>query len=82
MDSKKLVARALEVGQVVPAFNIPHLPMVKPIAQAVADENSIAMIQVARLEWEKFQSASLERVRTTKNMTSPALRACTLTMCR
>ena len=26
------------------------------------DENSVAMIQVARLEWEKFESESLERV--------------------
>lgn len=62
MDPKKIVRRALEIGQVVPAFNIPHLPMVKPIAEAVRDENSVAMIQVARLEWEKFESESLERV--------------------
>ena len=26
------------------------------------DENSVAMIQVARLEWEKFESESLERI--------------------
>lgn len=62
MNSKQIVARALEVGQVIPAFNIPYLPMLKPIAQAVKDENSVAMIQVARLEWEKFESESLERV--------------------
>ena len=62
MDAKHIVQKALENKLVVPAFNIPHLPMVKPIAQAVKDENSVAMIQVARLEWEKFESESLERV--------------------
>ena len=36
--------------------------MLKPIAQAVKDENSVAMIQVARLEWEKFESESLENI--------------------
>ena len=62
MDAKIVVRKALENKLVVPAFNIPHLPMVKPIVQAVVDENSVAMIQVARLEWEKFESESLERV--------------------
>ena len=36
--------------------------MVKPVIQAVVDMNSIAMIQVARVEWEKFGSQSLEAV--------------------
>ena len=62
MDAKVVVRKALENKLVVPAFNIPHLPMVKPIVQAVVDENSVAMIQVARLEWEKFESRSLEAV--------------------
>ena len=47
---------------VVPAFNIPNLNMVEPIIQAVVDENSVAMIQVARLEWEKMEAKSLEEV--------------------
>ena len=62
LDAKVVVRKALENKLVVPAFNIPHLPMVKPIVQAVVDEDSVAMIQVARLEWEKFESESLERV--------------------
>jgi ketose-bisphosphate aldolase len=62
MNSKQMVKRAFDLGLVIPAFNIPHLPMVEPVAQAVADENAVAMIQVARLEWEKFQSQSLEKV--------------------
>ena len=62
MDAKIIVRKALENGLVIPAFNIPHPPMLKAIAQAVKDENSVAMIQVARLEWEKFESESLENI--------------------
>jgi fructose-bisphosphate aldolase class II len=62
MNAKKAVLCALKKGVVIPAYNIPYLPMVKPIVQAVADKNSIAMIQVARVEWEKFSSVSLEAV--------------------
>ena len=62
MDTKIIVRKALENGLVVPAFNIPHPPMLKAIAQAIKDENSVAMIQVARLEWEKFESKSLENI--------------------
>ena len=62
MNAKQTVQRALENHLVVPAFNIPYPPMMKPIVQAVVDENSVAMIQVARLEWEKFESGSLENI--------------------
>ena len=62
MDAKITVRKALDNGLVVPAFNIPHPPMLKPIVQAVVDEDSVAMIQVARLEWEKFESVSLENI--------------------
>lgn len=62
MDAKQTVRRALEHGLVVPAFNIPYPPMLKAVAQAIADEDSVGMIQVARLEWEKFESGSLENI--------------------
>ena len=62
MDTRIIVRKALENGLVIPAFNIPHPPMLKPIAQAIVDENSVAMILVARLEWEKFESGSLENI--------------------
>ena len=62
MDTRIIVRKALENGLVIPAFNIPHPPMLKAIAQAIVDENSVAMIQVARLEWEKFESQSLEYI--------------------
>ena len=46
----------------IPAFNIPYLPMVEPVAKAVADEGIKAIIHVARVEWEKFEAKSLEDV--------------------
>ena len=62
MNAKTAVRKALENGLVVPAFNIPYPPMLKPVAQAIADEDSVGMIQVARLEWVKFESGSLENI--------------------
>ena len=62
LQAKDVVQRALDHHVVIPAFNIPYLPMVKPVVQAVADMNSLAMVQVARVEWEKFGSVSLEAV--------------------
>ena len=42
MNTKEVVGKARSIGKCIPAFNVPHIPMVKPIAQAIADENSIA----------------------------------------
>ncbi|MCI8376409.1 MAG: class II fructose-bisphosphate aldolase [Lachnospiraceae bacterium] len=58
MNTKEAVQKARSIGKCIPAFNIPHIPMVKPVALAIADENSVAMIQVARVEWEKMNSQS------------------------
>lgn len=57
-----IVQRALRHKTVVPAFNIPYLPMVAPVVRALRDTHSFGLIMVARLEWEKFESGSLEAV--------------------
>jgi ketose-bisphosphate aldolase len=62
IDAKTSMLRAKERRTVIPAFNIPYIPMVEPVVRAVADKNSLAMIQVARVEWEKFSASSLETV--------------------
>lgn len=62
MQAKTAVSHALTHKTVIPAFNIPYLPMVEPVVQAIVEENSVAMVQVARLEWEKFESQSPEAV--------------------
>lgn len=63
MSAANMVERAWRSGAAVPAFNIPYLPMVEPVVKALRDANSVGMITVARLEWEKFGSGSLEAVR-------------------
>ena len=62
MNASEVVLKARQLKKCVPAFNVPHIPMVKPIAEAIRDEDSVAMIQVARVEWEKMHSESLERI--------------------
>lgn len=62
MRAQDAVRRAAELKTIIPAFNIPYLPMVEPVVKAIVDENSLAMVQVARLEWEKFESQSPEAV--------------------
>ena len=58
----EIVQRALRGHTVVPGFNIPYLPMVEPVVRALRDTNSFGLVMVARLEWEKFESGSLEAV--------------------
>jgi len=51
-----IVAKAYHAGLAILAFNIPYLPMMKPVVEAVRDQNAVAMIETARLEWIKFES--------------------------
>jgi hypothetical protein len=58
VDLRIIVQNALNAGLAIPAFNIPYLPMLKPVVRAVVDRNSFAPIETARLEWIKFQPVS------------------------
>ncbi|MEW5957839.1 MAG: class II fructose-bisphosphate aldolase [Chloroflexota bacterium] len=60
--SADILNNAVKAGIVVPAFNVPYLPMVEPIIRAVVDLDCFALIEVARLEFIKFQSRSLAAV--------------------
>jgi len=55
----EIIQKAYRLGVAIPAFNIPYLPMMKPVVQAVVDVDSFALIDTARLEWIKFQSKGL-----------------------
>jgi ketose-bisphosphate aldolase len=61
-DLKVITQNALNAGVAIPAFNVPYLPMVEPVVQAVVDRNSFALIETARLEWFKFEAGSPEAV--------------------
>jgi fructose-bisphosphate aldolase class II len=55
-SSADAIDNAYRAGLVVPAFNVPYLPMVEPVIQAVVDQDAFALIETARLEWTKFDS--------------------------
>jgi ketose-bisphosphate aldolase len=57
-----IMQRAHRLGLAIPAFNIPYLPMVEPVVQAVTDLDSFALVDVARLEWIKFESGGPAQV--------------------
>ena len=61
--TKEIINKAWKEGVVIPGFNIPYLPMMKPVVSALRDTNSFGLIMVARLEWIKFKSGSLEDIR-------------------
>ncbi|MDR1904887.1 MAG: class II fructose-bisphosphate aldolase [Treponema sp.] len=62
MTIQETIRQARSKGTAVPAFNIPYLPMIEPVAKAIADEKIPSIIHVARVEWINFQSQSLEAV--------------------
>lgn len=51
-----IIQKAHSQGLAIPAFNIPYLPMMEPVVQAVTQLDSFALIAVARLEWTKFEA--------------------------
>ncbi|HOK53236.1 MAG TPA: class II fructose-bisphosphate aldolase [Armatimonadota bacterium] len=66
-DEKQSVLKAkmdaaASAGIVVPAFNVPYLPMAEPILNTLAELDAFALMEVARLELTKFESRSLEAV--------------------
>ncbi len=63
LTSGKIVRAAAMAGVVIPALNVPHLPMMAPVVQALHDVGAFGLIQVARLEWEKFGAGSPRAVR-------------------
>ena len=51
-----------KAGIAIPAFNIPYLPMMQPVIQALVDQDAFGLVEVARPEWIKFQAKSLAAV--------------------
>jgi ketose-bisphosphate aldolase len=62
-DTAAIVRSAFKQGLVVPAFNVPYLPMVEPVIRAVVDCDSFALVETARLEWYKFEGQGLGPVK-------------------
>lgn len=51
-----VVRKAWKAGLVIPSFNIPYFPMMEPVVQAVADQESFAQISTAQIEWQTLES--------------------------
>ena len=62
VTTRELIRRAWKSGLVVPAFNVPYLPMMQPVVRALADTRTAGLIAVARLEWIKFKAGSVEAI--------------------
>jgi len=58
----EIMRAAQSAGLAIPAFNIPHLPMMAGVVRALRETETFGLIAVARLEWMKFESRSLEAV--------------------
>lgn len=63
MKTTDCIKNARNAGLVVPAFNIPYLPMMKAVVKAVVEKDAFALIAVARLEWIKFQSKGIKEIK-------------------
>jgi fructose-bisphosphate aldolase, class II len=61
-DTGQITKTAFNQGLVVPAFNIPYLPMMEPVIQAIVENDSFALIETARLEWIKFEAGGPQTV--------------------
>lgn len=57
-----LMVRAHEHHVAIPGFNIPYLPMMAPVVQALRDTRCLGLIMVARLEWEKFAAGGVKPI--------------------
>ncbi|MGC8862679.1 MAG: class II fructose-bisphosphate aldolase [Armatimonadota bacterium] len=55
----RFVRAAAENGIVIPAFNMHYLPMVKPICEALAANDTFGMVEVSRIELLKFEIPSI-----------------------
>ena len=63
LSTQEIVTKAWKKQILVPAFNIPHIPMMAPVVRALEQTDTFGLIQVARLEWEKFAAKSLRAIR-------------------
>lgn len=61
-DLGRIFLTATRNAIVIPAFNVPYLPMIEAVADALAEHDTFALIEVARLEFFKFEAESLSAV--------------------
>lgn len=55
---KEIMEKAYRQYIVIPAFNVPYLPMIKPICDTLKELACFGLVEVARLDVEKFEAKS------------------------
>ena len=58
LTTNECMLNAQRAKTVIPAFNIPYLPMMEGVVAALRDADNFGLIAVARLEWIKFGAQS------------------------
>lgn len=53
-DMHQIMKAAWKKHIVIPAFNVPYLPMIAPVVQALAETSTFGLIEVAHIEWMNF----------------------------
>jgi len=59
---REIMRRAFEKGVVIPAFNIAHIPMLKPVVETLMAEGTFGLVEAARPDVEKFGALSFKAV--------------------
>ncbi len=62
LNVSELLRIAVQRRMAIPAFNVPYLPMVEPVIAAVVDQDAVALVETARLEWIKFSAGGIQPV--------------------
>ena len=62
LSTSELMQNAWKAGTVVPAFNIPYLPMMEAVVRALRETRCFGLIAVARPDWKKFAAGSTRDV--------------------
>jgi len=63
IGTAEAVRNAWQAGMVVPAFNIPYLPMMEAVVRALREAECFGLIAVSRPDWERFEAQSPRAVR-------------------
>lgn len=61
-STRQIIQTAYSLGLSIPAFNVAHIPMTEPIIRAIKDSDSFSLVEVSRVDWEKFGAKSIKAV--------------------
>ena len=62
LTTRECMLNAQRTRTVIPAFNIPYLPMMESVIAALRETDNFGLITVARLEWIKFEAQSMRAI--------------------